>query len=197
MRKSRVLYGWCYRCLLCYAPPTRSQYLYDTIRIQPGVMQACQIGDTLILNAGRLAAGAAGGHWELTGAKDPTDCLRVKRLCPTAKEAPMSVCDTICSSRKRGRGDLRRVEKGPRLQEVPHADKWNALEPASHHGTLSRVDLVAEVGIFGEVINTRAETAIHETRGTSLLPAMYIPRYIQYIHTYSRIDASRSDRACC
>lgn len=33
-----------YRCLLCYALPTRSKYLYDMIRIQPGFMQACQIG---------------------------------------------------------------------------------------------------------------------------------------------------------
>ena len=70
---------------------------------------------------------------------------------------------TICSSKKRGvrklgrRGDLRRAEKGSRLQEVPHAGKWNAFEPASHHRTLSRVDLVAEVGIFGETINSRAE----------------------------------------
>lgn len=88
MRKSRVLYGWCYRCLLCYAPPTRGKYLYDTIRIQPGPMQACQIGVTLVL----MQAGLQQAQQVATGNLQE---LRIfgGRLCPTVKEAPMSMCE--------------------------------------------------------------------------------------------------------
>jgi len=62
--------------MLC-TPPTRSKYLYDMIRIQPGLMQACQIGATLALNAGWPAAGTTGGLQEQR--------IIGERLCPTAK----------------------------------------------------------------------------------------------------------------
>jgi len=43
---------------------------------------------------------------------------------------------------------MRRVEHGPRLQEV------SQMEPALHHETLYWVDLVEEVGIFEETIDS-------------------------------------------
>lgn len=115
MRRSRV---WCYRCLLCYAPQARSKYMYDTIRIQPGVHASMSDRGHFGFKC-RLACSRRSRRPLETYRSRGPDRLFCERLSPTVKEAPMSMCEQYVvlgsgGKRKlRKRDDLRERRRGP------------------------------------------------------------------------------------